>query len=57
MADSTDTASFVKGRERVLGGQWVHRDPELAARMLADILGVDEAVEWAHTVLEHLAVA
>jgi hypothetical protein len=42
----------LQGRERILGGFWVHRDPEVAWSMLCDQLGDDGAHLWLSALLE-----
>lgn len=57
-ARSTESVSVWPGVERVIRGRArplvLHRDPEMAAALLTEVLGPDGAHAWALDVLEAL---
>jgi hypothetical protein len=50
--NSNATLRYLQGRERILGGVWIHRDPDLAWQMLCDQLGKRAARLWLAALLE-----
>jgi hypothetical protein len=56
-AKTSPTAKYLATRERVLGGMWLHRHPEIAAGRLVELLGPSEAHRWALALLDEIEAA
>ncbi len=48
---------YLAGRERVLGGRWLHGCPDLAAMTLIEALGQPGAERWARDLLAEVEAA